>query len=282
MKLVRLSAGAAVVLAASLLSAQGAQAADGSTTSFLRDSTPCQNKLISAHEGARHNADGDTLDSQKAAFRIGANIADTDVWETADNYMVEIHDEDVSHSTTGTGLISDMTIDTWGALRTTQYQEPIPTIEQTLALPQLPRMGRKVMMETKYKFNKWQRPDALSHLADKIKASGMDKKTIIYSQFGEQLKTLRQLDPALTLWYKPYDTLPSVATVLGYDANGVLLPFSLMTAKNVAKFHAAGLTVMRMRTPETVDKWNAFLATGADGLMTESPAKMIKWCRALG
>jgi len=282
MKLARLSAGAAIVLTASLLSAQGVQAAGSSKVSSLANSTPCPNKLIAAHEGYRRNADGDTIDSQVAAYRIGANLADTDVWETADNAMVEIHDEDVSHSTTGTGYITDMKIDQWGALRTTQYQEPIPTLEQSLAVPRLSRPGRSLMMETKYEFNKFQRPDALSHLVDKIKASGVDPSHIvIYSEFGQQLQTLRQLDPALTLWYKPYNYLPSVETVLSYDANGVMLPLSLMTAKNVAEFHAAGLTVMRMRTPETVDKWNAFLATGADGLMTESPPKVIKWCRAL-
>ncbi len=278
MKLVRLSAGAAVVLAASLLSAQGAQAADGSTTSLLRDSTPCQNKLISAHEGARHNADGDTLDSQKAAFRIGANIADTDVWETADDNMVQIHDADVSHSTTGRGIITDMTIDQWGALRTTQFQQPIPTLEQTLALPQLTRPGRTVMMETKYEFN--QRPDALAHLAAKIKASGVDSHVVVYSEYFSQLDTLKQLDPAITVWAKPPDSVPTVASVQGYD--GVMLAASLMTKRNVSKFQAAGLTVIRQRTGESLANWDAFLATGADGLMTDSPYKMIKWCRALG
>ncbi len=283
MKLARLSAGAAIVLTASLLSTQGVQAASNSSqVRNLADSTPCAKKLISAHEGYRRNADGDTIDSQVAAYNLGANLADTDVWETADLAMVEIHDEDVSHSTTGTGLITQMTIDQWGALRTTQYGEPVPTLEQSLAVPQLSQSGRQLMMETKYEFNKAQRPNALAHLVAKIQASGIDPShVVIYSEFSYQIQTLEQLYPALITWFKPYQFVPSVADVVSYGANGVMLPANMMTAENVAPFKAAGLTVIRQRTADSIDSWNTFLATGADGLMTDSPAKMIKFCRAL-
>lgn len=283
MKLIRLSAGAAIVVAASLLSAQGVQAAVTSGAVRTVDSTPCATKLISAHEGARYNADGDTLDSQNAAYRIGANLADTDVWVTADNNIVQIHDADVSHSTTGTGIITDMAIDQWGALRTTQYQEPVPTLEQSLALPRLAaNAGRYLMMETKYSFNLNGSPDTakLQMLVDKIQAAGMESHVVIYSEYFPQLAKLKELDPALTVWAKPLDRVPAVTEVEGFD--GVMLAASLMTAQNVADFHAAGLKVIRQRTAESLDNWNAFLATGADGLMTDSPKLMISRCRALG
>lgn len=278
MKLVRLStAGAVAVLAASLLSTQGVQAADSSRAALLRDSTPCPNKLISAHEGFRKNADGDTIDSQTAAFRIGANIADTDLWVTADQYQVQIHDADVSHSTDGTGNITEMTIDQWSVLRTTEHHSPIPTLEETLALPTLARPGHYVMIETKYAF---QKPGTIEAMVAKIQAAGMQSHVIIYSDFLGQVQKVNELDPSITTWAKPLDYVPPPSDVPGVD--GIMLGASLITPEIVAEYHAIGYTVIRQRTAESLTNWQMFLDSGADGLMTDSPQLMIKRCRALG
>lgn len=278
MRLVRLStAGAVAVLAASLVSTQGVQAAGSSKASGLRDAAPCTAKLISAHQGFRKNADGDTIDSQTAAFRIGANIADTDVWVTADNYQVQIHDADVSHSTDGTGFINEMTIDQWSVLRTTQHQEPLPTLEETLALPQLARPGRSVMIETKFTY---QKPGNIEALVAAIQAAGMQSHVIIYSDFLGQVQKVNELDPSITTWAKPLDYVPPPSDVPGVD--GIMLGASLITPEIVAEYHAIGYTVIRQRTAENLTNWQAFLDSGADGLMTDSPQLMIKRCRALG
>lgn len=84
------------------------------------------------------------------------------------------------------------------------------------------------------------------------------------------MRKLDELDPALTVWAKPIDYVPPASDVPGVD--GIMLPASLMTAGNVAEYHAVGYTVIRQRTAESVDDANAFLATGADGLMTGSPS----------
>ena len=90
---------------------------------------------------------------------------------------------------------------------------------------------------------------------------------------------LEQIDPGLTTWYKA-GAVPPVQEAQGLD--GVMLDATQMTAQNVAEFHAAGLTVIRQRSGESPAKWQAFLATGADGLMSDHEATIIKWCRQLG
>lgn len=129
------------------------------------------------------------------------------------------------------------------------------------------RTGRYVMLETEYSF---QKAGSVQLLVDKIEASGMESHVIIYSSYNNQLATIKQLDPAITVWAKLLDSVPPVSDVQGFD--GVMLAASLMTADNVAQLHAAGLTVIRQRTAESLANWNAFLATGADGLMTDSPS----------
>jgi hypothetical protein len=43
-----------------------------------------------------------------------------------------------------------------------------------------------------------------------------------------------------------------------------------------------GLAVIRQRAGESPAKWQAFLASGADGLMSDHEATVIKWCKELG
>ena len=163
------------------------------------DSTPCSHRLISAHEGYRLNADGDTVASQRAAFSVGSNLADTDLWVTTDGYIVEMHDNDVSHSTNGTGLITNKTLAQVRQLRTTRYHEPIPQMVQSLAIPAAHARGRYLQMETKWSFNE---KGALQDLNKRIVAAGMVQHVVIYSAYLSQLQKLESIDPHLTTWYK--------------------------------------------------------------------------------
>jgi glycerophosphoryl diester phosphodiesterase len=271
MRYVRASFVTAVVLTGGLFAAPAAQAAHPA------DSTPCATKLISAHEGYTANADGDTVDSQQAAYDIGANIADSDIWVTKDGYIVEIHDNDVSHSTDGTGFVTEMTLDQVLQLRTKQHHEPVPQLNDSLAIPGFHEPGRYFMFETKYSFAD---PDYLQLLDNEITAAGMTNNVIIYSAYLKQMHTLKALDPALTVWYKANAGVPDVSDVK--DLDGVMIPVGSLTKKVSRKFHKVGLTVIRERVnTETQDAWNHFIKTKADGLMSGDPVTVINECRAM-
>ena len=147
-----------------LLAAPAAQAAHPA------DSTPCSKRLISAHQGYRLNDDPDTVQSQQAAFDVGANIADSDLWVTKDGYLVEIHDNDVGHWTNGQGLISDMTLAQVQQLRTVPHGELVPQLGDSLALPIAHEAGRFFMFEAKPVFED---PVNQQKLVDQIEAAGM-------------------------------------------------------------------------------------------------------------
>lgn len=275
MNRIRMSVVLGLLVGAVALVAPGAQAAEGSVNPQARDATPCANRLISAHQGYRARHDADTVPSQVAAFGIGSNIADTDLWVTADGYLVQMHEADVSYSTSGTGLITEMTIDQVRALRTKYHNELIPTLEESLAIPQLQREGRFLMIETKYSF---QQPENLQKLADALAASGMTSHVIIYSAYLNQVTTLKQIDPSITVWFKS-GTVPTIDEVQGL--NGVMISGALLTPENVQQFHDQGLTVIRSRETESLANWERFVATQADGLMTDEPKLMVSRCRAL-
>jgi glycerophosphoryl diester phosphodiesterase len=264
-------AASAVVASLSLIAVPPAQA------SHRSDASPCTKRLISAHEGFTAHADGDTVESQQAAFRIGANIADSDVWMTDDDYFVEMHDDDVSYSTNGTGLVSQMRLSQILALRTKYWDDPVPTLDDSLAIPVASDAGRWEMFETKFEF---ENTDYLDWLADAITAAGMTDHVIIYSAYLDQVRYLKQIDPDLTVWFKAETSVPDPSQVEGL--NGVMIPSGMLNATVTQEFHDIGLTVIRERVgSENATAWNNFVASGADGLMTANPRVAIAECKAL-
>ena len=241
------------------------------------DSTPCAARLISAHGGYTAATDADTVQSQIAAYDIGANIADSDIWKTKDNHFVQIHDNDVSYSTDGTGLVTNMTLEQVQALHTTPHQQPVPTLAESLALPQFAEPGRYLMFETKWSMQgNW----ALKLMDDEIKAAGMSSHVIIYSAYMNQVRYLSTIDPELTLWFKSGSKPPPVSQMIGLD--GVMIAASDLRRADVKVYHESGLSVIRGKIDvETETAWAHFVARGADGLMTEDPAVMVDRCRTL-
>lgn len=243
------------------------------------DPTPCTARVVSAHEGYTAETDGDTVESQIAAWNAGANVADSDIWKTKDNYYVQRHDNDLSTSTTaqpGT-LITNLTLAEVKQYTTTQHHEQIPQLLDSLALTQFKEPNRWLMFETKWSMNgTW----ALQAIDNQIKAAGMSDHVIIYSAYLPQLQFLSGIDPALTLWYKA-GSPPPVGDLSGLD--GVMLNTGVITKGVVATYHNAGYTVTRGRVDvETQTAWNAFVRKGADALMTSDPTVVVDWCRALG
>jgi glycerophosphoryl diester phosphodiesterase len=267
------AAAAAAVVAASIafVAAPPAQA------THHVDSTPCTKRLISAHEGYTAHADGDTVKSQLAAFHVGVNIADSDVWITKDDYFVQRHDNDLSDSTTGTGLITESTLAQVLALRTKHRHEPIPTLDDFLVLPIAHEPGRWLMIETKFIFANHR---YLDWLAAAIATAGMTDHVIIYSQYLDQVDYLKQIDPGLTVWYKALTSIPDPSEVA--NLNGVMIPVRLLTASVTQEFHDIGLTVIRERVDdEDQTAWKHFVRTGADGMMTADPVTAVAECKAL-
>jgi glycerophosphoryl diester phosphodiesterase len=265
----------ALIVGVLLLSSPAVPAA-ASTPQTQPDTAPCAAAMISSHEGFEAHADGDTIASQKAAFRVGATLADSDLWVTKDGYIIQMHSNDVHDSTNGHGLVTEMTLGQILSLRTRHYHNPIPTLDDSLVLKQAHKPGRYLQLETKFSFADHAN---LQMLVDHITEAGMTDHVVIYSAFASQLTYLKQIDPELTVWFKA-GQVPPVSEVEGFD--GVMLNASEMTTQNVAAFHAAGLTVIRQRVNETKAGWQGFLATGADGLMTDREKTVIHWCRQLG
>jgi glycerophosphoryl diester phosphodiesterase len=81
--------------------------------------------LVVAHRGASIEQPENTIEAFEAAIDAGADAVEFDVRMTADGHAVVMHDPDVSRTTDGTGLVSEMTLEEIRKLA-------VPTLEETL------------------------------------------------------------------------------------------------------------------------------------------------------
>jgi glycerophosphoryl diester phosphodiesterase len=81
--------------------------------------------MVVAHRGASVEQPENTIEAFEAAIDAGADAVEFDVRMTADGHAVVIHDPNVARTTSGTGLVSEMTLEEIRKLG-------VPTLEETL------------------------------------------------------------------------------------------------------------------------------------------------------
>jgi glycerophosphoryl diester phosphodiesterase len=67
--------------------------------------------LVVAHRGASAEHPENTIEAFEAAIELGADAVEFDVRMTADGHAVVMHDPDVSRTTAGDGLVSEMMLE---------------------------------------------------------------------------------------------------------------------------------------------------------------------------
>ena len=82
--------------------------------------------IVVAHRGASVEQPENTIEAFEAAIEAGADAVEFDVRLTADGVPVVMHDPDVSRTTGGAGLVSEITVAEIRKLG-------IPTLEEALA-----------------------------------------------------------------------------------------------------------------------------------------------------
>jgi glycerophosphoryl diester phosphodiesterase len=94
--------------------------------------------LISAHRGFSTAAPENTIAALDAAWRSGADVAEIDVQLTRDGYVVLMHNRSVERTTSGAGLVKDLTLaelktlDAGGWFDRRFRGERVPTLAEAL------------------------------------------------------------------------------------------------------------------------------------------------------
>lgn len=92
-----------------------------------------QGVRVIAHRGAGFEFDENTLEGCKQSYGRGIRGYEVDLRLTKDNQLVLMHDNDVSHTTNGSGIVENLTLADIQALRTKKSQVQVPTAAELFA-----------------------------------------------------------------------------------------------------------------------------------------------------
>ena len=67
--------------------------------------------LVCGHRGDRVHGLDNTMTAMRLAVEAGVDMIETDVRMTADGALILMHDEDVSRTTDGQGLVKELTLE---------------------------------------------------------------------------------------------------------------------------------------------------------------------------
>lgn len=95
--------------------------------------------MVIAHRGDWRNFPENSLEAMESAISMGVDMLEMDVAKTKDNHLIIMHDKTLDRTTTGTGLVSDHTLESIkslylknGACIATKYI--VPTLEEALIM----------------------------------------------------------------------------------------------------------------------------------------------------
>lgn len=100
------------------------------------------NPVIIGHRGAAGSAPENTLVSFARALELGAEVLETDIQATRDGVPVLLHDPNLDRTTSGAGMVSDLTLEELRELDAAHHFEddsgtPFPLRDQGVRVPTL-------------------------------------------------------------------------------------------------------------------------------------------------
>ena len=230
--------------------------------------------LVVAHRGASLEQPENTIAAFGAAIDAGADAVEFDVRMTADGHAVVMHDPEVSRTTDGTGLVSEMTLEEIRKLG-------VPTLEETLEC-----LAGRVAADVEIKNLPAEpgytldRERAVEATLDALDALGFPGQVIVSSFNPASITHSRALRPdvptgLLTEYEVDAEEALARATSQGHPW---VLPFVLKVLEAGDGFadrvHAAGalLGVWIADDPETARR---LFELGVDAVATNDPRSIV-------
>ena len=222
---------------------------------------PC---LRIGHRGAAGHAPGNTLLSIEKALRLGVDVIEIDVQQTADGHLIVLHDRTLDASTTGRGPVVARSLSEIRRIRTVPGGLAIPTLEEVLACVNK-RAG--LMIELKVL-------GIAKQALDAVRNADFDGAVYYASFLHEELLSVRELDAnAATIALFEGTPVNMAAFALDAKATHAGLSIHSLSHRFVEALHEAGVRVFTW----TVDEPGqiAFAKScGVDGLISNFPDRL--------
>jgi glycerophosphoryl diester phosphodiesterase len=211
--------------------------------------------LVHGHRGARARMPENTLPAFHYALRCGADAIEMDLVLTGDGQVVVSHDPVLEAG-------------------------PEPRLDDVFCLAP---MG-SIVYDLEIKWRAPEEPDALvQSVLDNIRAWRLEARVAVFSFDFRALRIMRKLAPEIRLSALTETDARGFSEIAKEAANAETIApeFHLVSAAKVEEAHTAALHVV----PWTVNAprdWDAMIAAGVDGIITDDPAALITHLEARG
>ena len=215
----------------------------------------------------------------EAAIEAGYDYVEVDVALTSDGHPVLIHDATVDRTTTGTGLVSELTLAEVRGLDAGEWFSPdfagtqVPTLVEFLDV--IDSAEHRAMIELKGLWTE----DAVGLLVDEIEARGLER-SVLLSSFDASTLALVAAESSVISRLANLRRLPEDVAALaqaigvhGVVANGEAV---LEHPEFVDEARAARLRIV-LYTFNRDKQWQAAIDLGVDGIVTDTPADLATW-----
>jgi len=222
-----------------------------------------------AHRGASGYEDEHTIESYELGVEQGADYVEIDLQLTKDGHLICMHDSTIDRTTTGSGMVSELTLEEIKSFKTKPNGRNIPTLEEVIDT-----FGKNVnyYIETKRPFNINMDQELLRVLKqNNLIGIGSEKKQVIIQSFSdESLINIRSQFSDVFL-VKLVSTLnTSEIDIAKNIADGIGPNFVNTTKESVNEAHSKGLIVHPWTVNEKADM-NKVVDYGVDGFFTNYP-----------
>lgn len=239
------------------------------------------------HRGASYLAPENTMASVQLAWQIDADAVEVDIYITADNQLVLMHDKTTERTGNRGKAVEEQTLEElkeleYGSWKGPQWEgEPIVTLDEILVT--IPK-GKRMVVETK------SGPEIVEPMLEAIERSGHYPHQIVVITFNYEVASkIKKLKPQQqVLWLSSFrqdnesgEWSPTIEELVEktLDANldGLNLRFigPAATADGVAKIREAGLGYFVWTVNDVEDAEKA-IELGVDGITTDRPAWLKK------
>ncbi|MEE8557897.1 MAG: glycerophosphodiester phosphodiesterase [Myxococcota bacterium] len=250
------------------------------------------------HRGASAEAPENTLPAFERAQASGVPYLEMDCHATRDGEIVILHDAEVARTTEGTGRVEGLTYTELSRLDAGYRFTPdggrsYPFRGSGVGVPRLTEIlerfpEARINLEVKA-----EDPEVAEQVVRIIRRFGAEARMLLAAENHETLETVRKLDPGTAIGSSREDVLAffgaiADGSVREHKPRGQALQIpqrfmgqDLITPESIEAARALGLRV-HVWTINDPDEMRELLTRGVDGLMSDSPAELMRVARAHG
>jgi len=246
--------------------------------SLLTGTAISQTVKVVGHRGASTLAPENTLASFQKAIDLGVDYLELDVWNSLDDSLMVIHDNSLTRTTNGTGIVTAQTYSqlrrysagAWFAPEFTA--ERIPTLREVLTLAKA--NNSKAAVEIK-------NTNETTKLVNLVAAMEMNSSVTIACFYISALGEAKKLYPDLHILYYVDPVTQSAIDTLKSLGGGIIGSGSGNTQAMIDYAHQQGIEFWPWTIDSTADM-KKFMAMNVDAIITNYPQVLIPLVRPTG